>query len=277
VAHRDGVIGQGSVTVEREPTSMRLHVVVFGAGASVEDALAALRTRAEKTKNHALALGADAASVTVGRAEHYTLPDPYRPVMTALLRSRPAGGAPAAGARGAARVAASFTADWALPKKPFDQLLAFTHALQQDLLALDLSGAAEARKLTPAEEKAMADAGADTSGFADEDVGEPMFEFRAELPPDVLARARRQAFLQATAQARLLAAAAGRELGELRSVTDENDLSVPSVLRAPPAGGAEAARGDEPPAEETLFASGNVHGPLQQQVVVRVLYGFLPR
>src|SRR5687767_14493543 len=40
--HGDGVGGKATVTIEREPTTMRLQVTVFGAGGSLKDAADAL-------------------------------------------------------------------------------------------------------------------------------------------------------------------------------------------------------------------------------------------
>jgi hypothetical protein len=266
----DGVTGKATVVIEREPATMRLQVTVLGAGKTAKDALDALRTRADKTKHHVLALGADPASIVVGSAVLHALPDPYPTIMTRLLRA-PAKDA----ARGAVRVEATFTADWPLPRKPREEVLAAVHALQQELLALDLSGAAEARKLTPAEEKALTDAGVETGAFSEEGLGEPAFEFRAELPAELLARARAEAFRRATANARLLAAAAGRELGELRGVGDDNDPAPPAVLPAAAAG--EPGERRAPPGADVVHLANNSPATLVHHVVLEVRYGFAAR
>jgi uncharacterized protein YggE len=224
-ADTDGALsGTGTVAIERKPDLMRMQVQLLATSPTMKDALAALKKRQDAATAQVLALGAAKESI---KAEPAALveagTDRNRQIQMMMRQRMQAGGArrkTPAKTTEPVRLSTTFTADWPLQAASHEEQLAAAHDLQQKLRALDLAGAKEASTLSPEEQELAEEAEAEMSmwGEAGEDPNKPRFVFLATIGDADYDKALAEAFQKATTQAERLARAAGRQLGELRSI-----------------------------------------------------------
>jgi uncharacterized protein YggE len=223
----DGALsGTGTVVIERTPELMRMQVQLLASAPNMKDALAALKKRQDSATAQAVALGAVKDSVKVEPAALVEgTNDRNRQIQMMMRQRMQAGGArrkPAAKTTEPVRLSTTFTAEWPLKAKSHDEMLAEVHDVQQKLRALDLAGAKEATALSAEEQELAEEAEAEVGmygGDMNEDPNKPRFVFLATVADADYEKALAEAFKKATAQADRLARAAGRQLGELRSVS----------------------------------------------------------
>jgi uncharacterized protein YggE len=226
-ADTDGALaGSGMVVIERAPDVMRMQVQLLATAPTIKDALTALKKRQDSATAQVLALGAAKNSV---KAEPAAIAEPSgdrnRQIQMMMRQRMQAGGArrkTAAKTTEPVRLSTTFTADWPFKAASHDEQLAAAHDLQQKLRALDLSGAKEASTLSAEEQELAEEAETEFAvygGEQGEDPSKPRFVFLATINEADYDKALAEAFQKATAQAERLARAAGRQLGELRSVS----------------------------------------------------------
>lgn len=222
------VSGTGSVTLTRMPETMRLQVAIMGRGSTLKDALAALKDRTTRAQTQLTALGAEKASIKIGDSKITELPnDRNQQMQMMMLRRMKRGGGKAAQKAPAAPpvlVTAQLTAEWKLSSKTVEELLTAVHPIQEKVKAADLAGSKEAEKLTPEQEELLEEAEGNF-GFNSSDEpkpGEPVFMFVSRVSDDERQKALGEAFEKAKAQASRLAAAAGVQLGGLKSLSSDN-------------------------------------------------------
>ena len=224
------VSGTGTVTITHMPETMRLQIAIIGRGATLKDALAALKDRTGKAKTQLITLGADKDSMKVTEPRITELPNSrnQQQQMMAMMRQRRAGGkAPTKGQPAPpVLVMSQLTADWKLNSKSNEELLLAVHPIQEKVKSADIAGMKEAEKLTPEQEEMLEEAEQDYS-FSSSDEhkpGEPIFMFVSTVSEEERDKAMAEAFSRAKMQATRLAAAAGAKLGTLQSVHSGNPL-----------------------------------------------------
>jgi hypothetical protein len=113
-------------------------------------------------------------------------------------------------------------AEWQLKGMTTDELLLEVSALQQRVHEADLAGNVAGENVSP-EERQILQQLEDTgySQWAEQfQTGHPTFVFVSKISEDEYQKTLAQAFQKAKQKASLLAAAAGAQLGDLRSLTD---------------------------------------------------------
>ena len=216
------VSGTGSVSMTRMPETMRLQVALIGRGATLKDALAALKDRTTKAQTQLAALGAEKESIKVGNSRIAEMPNSRsqqrQQVMMMQRMKRGGKASQKAAPTPPVLVSAQLTAEWKLSSKTSDELLLAVHPVQEKVKAADLAGSKEAEKLTPEQEEMLEEA-EQNFGYSSSDEqkpGEPIFMFISHVSEAEREKAMAEAFEKAKAQAVRLAKAAGAELGSLR-------------------------------------------------------------
>jgi hypothetical protein len=279
---RTGVRGTGAVVIERDAELLRLDVQLRASAKTVKEALVELRVRGDQARQQVLGLGADAASVTIEPAKLVDPNEGRGNPMEQIMRLRTGRAEEKTDGERPVHVAASFSAQWKLTKKPHDELLASTHKLQQDLVALDLAGHKAAKKAEEGKDEAK-DADAVEPGDEGADPGQPTFLFLAEVPSAERDKAGAEAFRRAAAQAERLARAAGKELGDVLSLDrvepvvdkDPSQLWVRAMLMGMGAPGSPVAQFLERQGRrsDTTWAVGTALGRVEHRVEVVACFG----
>lgn len=226
------VAGTGTVSISRLPEILRVQVAITSKGATLKEAIAALKTRSDAARLQVVTLGAEKDSVKI-EAPRIAVQDPNRRrAMDMMLaqRAKQASKKGAAASKTAPRVevTATLTAEWKLMAKDPEALLLAVHPLQEKIRIADLAGKAEAEKLSPEQEELMEEmeaAGQRFSASDEEPAGAPDFLFVSRVNSAEHEKAMRDAFQSAQQHAAKLAKAAGSDLGILRSISSFDDPS----------------------------------------------------
>jgi len=217
------VSGTGSVTISRMPETMRLQIAVIGRGATLKDALAALKDRTGKARTQLVSLGVDKDSIQVGDPKVTEMATNQNQRMQMMMRARRGGGKaqPKNTPSPPILVMAQVSADWKLSSKTNEELLLAVHPLQEKVKATDIAGLKDAEKLTPEQEEMLEEAD-ESYGYSSSDErkpGTPVFLFISKVSEAEREQAMTDAFAKAKAQATRLAKAAGTKLGSLQSLS----------------------------------------------------------
>jgi len=230
------VSGNGVVTISRQPETMRVTVAVQGKGATLKDALAAVKARTEAAKKQVVTLGADKDSIKIDTPKINTQQadqqqamvrrQMQRAMMQQMNKAKKGGKKDKEPAKPAepVLVAAMFTAEWKLDSKTPEDLLIAVHGLQEKIKGADLAGMKEAEKLSPEQEEMLEEMEQQAEmmnsyGNETPKPGEPIFMFVSRIPEAEREKAIAEAFQKAKTQASKLAKAAGTELGALKSLS----------------------------------------------------------
>ena len=230
VAPADTVSGVGFVTVKERPALVRMTIQLSEKAESLKDALDQLKDRREAALQQLQSLGAKQDTIV---AEPPTLPSDnpqQRQQMEQVVRGlRAQGRSIPKGLEQPAivTVTSQLTAEWPLDMATHEEVLMFVKDLKDKVVAADLAGINEAKKLSPEaqeleEEMAEARSG---SGYGEEETnpGEPQFFYVARLSEAACDQALAEAFARAQAHAARLAKAAGAQLGTLSSLSGWTD------------------------------------------------------
>ena len=246
------VNGMGTESVQVLPDELRMTVALRAQQGTLEQALTAYRTRKEAVTKLLKEAGALAESVKVSDPR---LEEPPSGEATALRRAveRVVGPQPARAEAARAPKAIAFTAEatWKLSATSADELLLEAATLEDKVRKLDLLGKAS---LTPEELETLEESAGAEEEFAYEPAkaqpGEPSFLYAKKLDAAQLTALKKAAYEKAVASARELAAIAGRELGDLASLSA---VAAPANL--------EEASYYESVALRRLFAAAGRFGP----------------
>lgn len=224
------VSGAGVVSIEKQPEVMRMHVDLIAKAGSLADALKSLNTRKQSARKQLKDLGANmdtlrfgAPSISNAQSEEQQ----QLAQMMTMINQRRGRGAKTETKQSAVPVTVTcpVTVEWKLTAKTPEDLLKFTHPLQQEIRDADISGMNDASALTPEQKELVEEMGDELSNYSrysssnEKKPGEPMFLFAAAISEEEQDRALSEAFQKAKAKAGRLAKATGAELGELVSVT----------------------------------------------------------
>lgn len=219
------VMATGTASLERSCQIMRLQLDLLARADDISAAASQLEARAKAAVDGLAGLGADRATI---RLDSPRLSDPGSDRQSQLemmvrqqVRARTR---PNAKKKEFLSVVQSLTADFALPEADGTELLIKVHELQSKIREADFAGLKaidEAMKEDEDLAEAMEEMQSQISfgGMEEQRPGEPVFLFLARWTDDQHAPAMVQAFADARKQAKALALAAGRELGELTQLT----------------------------------------------------------
>ncbi len=217
------VAGTGMATVSRQPGRIRMHIVLKASGATLEEALAQLKSRREAAVAKLEALKADQASIKTGAPTVAEGQSEQRRRMEQMiipqLRARGQQIPPGLMAPQLASVSTTLTAEWPLEAATPEDVLLRTEAIRTQIKEANLSGSGAEEELSPeAQELAeeMAGMGYDDDSPVPE--GEPLFLYVAHLSEADREKVTAEAFAKARDQASSFARAAGTDLGPLVSL-----------------------------------------------------------
>jgi len=228
------VSGNGVVTISRQPETMRLQVALQGKGATLKDALAAVKTRADAARKQLTSLGAEKDSIKIDNTKITPKndQDQQRQMQRMMMQRMQQGGKTPKKPKKVAEpvlVSAMLTAEWKLDTKSADELLLSVNALQEKIKAADLAGMKDAEKLSPEQEEMLEEMGDQEmynyNSNNQPKPGEPVFLFVGKISDAERDKALGEAFQKAKAQATRVAKAAGAELGTLKSLTSHDASS----------------------------------------------------
>jgi len=245
------VSGVGTESVQVLPDELRMTVALRAQQGTLEQALTVYRARKEAVTKLLKEAGALPESVKVSDPKLEEPPSGQAAALRrALERARPQ---PAKAEAGSAAKAIAFTAEatWKLSATSADELLLAAATVEDKVRKLDLLGKAS---MTPEELETLEESAGAQEEFTYEPTkaqpGEPSFLYAKKLDGAQLTALKKAAYEKAVASARELAAIAGRELGDLASL---------SAMAAPP--NLEEANYYESAALRRLFAAAGRFGP----------------
>jgi uncharacterized protein YggE len=227
------VTGRGTAELKRMPEIVRVQVEVLAKGKDLKEALALLKDRREAAVLRLTAMGIAKKALTFkepGLSSDKTDQQRQMEKMVAARLGRRKGKEQGKGKPATPPTVVSSVLKVDIPFKAADAedaLLKF-QALKDKIVAADLSGLKQLKKLTPqeeelAEETEMPDFG--RGGEEEPKRGEPVFTFVAVIPEADQTKVLADGFAKAKREATLLARAAGMSLGTLRSLESQPALS----------------------------------------------------
>jgi uncharacterized protein YggE len=227
------ITGTGMASVKRQPTILRMHLVLTAKGKTAEEAVAVLKARRQTAIAELVKLGADKKSIQPGSLSVSATENRRRQQLQAMIRQRMRQG----GAAGktpkipeSVNVAATLTADWPITVKDPEELFLTVQDLQRKVKTAKLGTGKEAEKLSPEEEELAEEMRADTSyspyGEDESEPNTPMFFYVAKITEEDRSKATAEAVAKAKADAQRLAQAAGAQLGPMTG------LSATAIMRS---------------------------------------------
>jgi len=217
-AGMSGVVGTGSVTLEREPNVMRLQLMVEAEGKDVKEALAKLKEKEAADREQLQKLGAARESVKFSDAQPEEINSQQQ--MQRMIQMR-MGNAPKPAKNQPVVVTLSTTlkAEWPLTGKDGDELLVEAQDLEDKIKAADLPVKKAGKPLTPEQEEvAEENQGMNNNNDGQPNPRDPAFTFVCKISDEDRAAARAEAYKKARDDAQRLAKAANVELGSIRFI-----------------------------------------------------------
>lgn len=223
------VSGSGSAEAEQLADVVRVQVQVRGEGKDLREALSKLKEKQASLKATLEKLRADPASIKFGPAAEFAANDNNSRARMEMMRMR-MGQRGKRGKKEAPKavvvvLSSSLTAEWPLKAADVDELLINGKALEDQIKAADLGGmkAAETKAKTDEDEESkeeMQEMMMQMGNDNEPKPGEPTFVYARKISNEVRAKLLSEAYAKAKVDAARLASAAGKELGELRTLNE---------------------------------------------------------
>jgi len=212
------VLASGHATAPQKAEILRMTLLLSAQGTDVHDALAKLKTQRDDAKSKLAATGADEASIKFsdpveGNGQTLTL---QQRMMQQVMAAR--GQQPASTQPSGVTISSTLTVEWPLPAAAGDDALAAALDLEGKIKAAIPKGGAESAK-TPEEQEIAEEMAAQQGAAEGPKADEPQFVFVHKLTDDDRTKLLADAFADAQAQGRQLAAAAGKELGDVTNIS----------------------------------------------------------
>jgi hypothetical protein len=219
-AAQNAVSAEGSVSLKRQPSAIRVTVPLSVKGKTTEEALAKLKERREAASAKVVKLKADKKNVKFSDPSVASVQTDRRHQMNIMIQQRiTQSGKKPKGLQVPESVALSccMTAEWPVSGKTPEEIFLEMQSLKQKIKAAELSGKKEDEKLSPEEEEVAAEMEqqAVMQGENPEAENEPQYLFVAHITPEEREKAMADAFAKAKKNAESLAKSAGVELGPL--------------------------------------------------------------
>ena len=219
------ISGTGMVVISRPPTSVQVHVMLPGKGASLKAALAKLKERQERARDLLKELDAEADSIVFSAPTVSTSESQQRKQFEAMVVQRmQAMGREAPKGLSTPKmfsVSSTMTARWPLEGKSPEDVLLETEELKTKIVGADLAGSKEEEEASLEQAELMEEMeGMDEfsmsySGEEQVEPGTPQFSYMAEITKEERTDATAKAYQKAQQQAEQLAKAANVKMGPL--------------------------------------------------------------
>lgn len=225
----DGITATGSGQVDLEPKKLRLNMWIEAKGKDAKSAAKALASHQERVREDLVAMNAKADTVRFSTTR-FKSGDSDQQRNTMRMMQRQMGSTPFDLAQQDAvpdivTARSALQVEWDLPTTDAQALAILPEGLKAQVVNRDLAGKKNQPDLTEEqleqlnEMSAMMEESMGSFGFDDSnDPSKPRIVYVAEAAPEQRQTAMKQAFEQARQSAELVAAAAGIELGALKSV-----------------------------------------------------------
>lgn len=219
------IVGSGTASVKQTPSLLRMRVQLQEKAATAEEALQKLADRQQAARLQLESMGASDESIKISDATFPAEDSATEQQMQQLaMYQMQANGRVPAGLEPikSVTVVSTVTAEWPLKQESNEQLLVFASELKNKVEEADLSGLKEPKQLTPEEEELQAEMQEMMGSiYTGESVssGEPAFYYVARVSENARMQAMAEAFAKAEGEAKMLAAAAGVQLGALQALT----------------------------------------------------------
>jgi uncharacterized protein YggE len=263
------VSATGHATAIQRPDILRMTLMISAQGSDIHDALAKLKAQRDDASAKLLATGANNASVKFsdpveGNEGNLT---PQQRIMQQMMarNQQPASTQPAG-----VTISTNLTVEWPLAPASADDALAGAMAVEDKIKAAIPKGGAGGAK-TPEEQEIAEEMAAQQNAAGTSKPDEPQFTFVHRLSDDERAKLMAQAFSDAQAQGRRLAAAAGKELGEVTNIaTSSGDTGNPANAYVEAM--IDASTGSTPAATDDSVATGSQVNNVSYNVTLAVTF-----
>jgi len=220
------VSGTGYVDIERPPNIMRMEIVVQTKGTTTEEALQKLNDRLGLARESLKSLDALADSISSGEPSMQSAENDRQLQLQIRvleqMRRNQGGPAQKISLPPSVTLSSKVSAEWKLKGTTPDELLLEASSLQQRVHDADLAGTIAGENISPEERRIMQEL--EDTGYSQWNeqfqAGQPRFIFASKILEEEYKKSLAEAFQKAKQKASRLAAAAGAELGGLRSLTD---------------------------------------------------------
>ncbi|MDP6355120.1 MAG: SIMPL domain-containing protein [Planctomycetota bacterium] len=222
------VSATGDATIKKGPEVLRLSVDLLAQGPDLKSAFVAMKDRNDAARAQLVAFGANKESIRVKTPEVIGAdPNARRRQMERMvmsrLQNRRKQKANAPDAKKETKLKAALTAEWKLPGSSDEEQLMFLESLKKKIGEADVSGKEESKKKSPEEEEAEEEGLMDDYrmdyGASAKQPGEPVYVFVSTASEAEVSKALADAFKNAKSAAATMAAAAGRELGDISNLS----------------------------------------------------------
>lgn len=212
-----GIIGTGSVLIERVPTVMRLQMMIEGQGKNVKEALSSLKAKEASAREKLQKLGVAEGGVKFTDAQPAEVNPQLQMQRMIQMRmgnaQRPAKNQPVV-----VTLSSILTAEWSLSGKQGDDLLVDSQDIADKVKAADLSGGTSDKQLTPEQQEIVEENQGAVANDGQPNPRDPSFSYVCKISDQDCDTARAAAYKKAREDAQRLAKAAGVELGSIRQI-----------------------------------------------------------
>lgn len=218
----DGINATGQATVEVKPTRVRMRATMKAVGSDARRVLEQLRLIRSEAKDKLLELKADESSITFTETSlQITQGDSQQQTMMEMMQMEMGMGNAGASSLTEATsepitAVCNLNADWVIPESDNDAMILFRKRLEQKVTELDVLGESKQPDLTDKQAEKMNQMRRQSQRFGRQSGNDStQYKFVGSITPKQQQKAIKTAFAKATESAKILAAAAGLELGAL--------------------------------------------------------------
>lgn len=210
-----GIVGTGTVTLERQPELIRLRLMIPAEGKDVQEAMSKLKEKETVARAKLQKLGAAAASIQF--ADPQTRDASQRQQMERMLQMRTGRSPrPAKNQTPTLSVFTTLKAEWPLGARDGDALLIESLELEAKIKSAQLGGDKSDKSSAAEQEEAAEEAQVVSPEEAQANPRDPVFLFVSRISEADRDKARAAAFTKARDDAERLAKASGNQLGPIR-------------------------------------------------------------
>lgn len=246
----DGITATGSAQVDLEPKKLRLNMWIEAKGKDAKSAAKALASHQERVREDLIAMNAKAETIRFSTTRFKSGQSEEQSAMQMMqlqMESSPLGLDEQDALPDIVTARSALQVDWELPTTDRHALAILPEGLKEQIVKRDLAGKENQPNLTEEqlerlnEMAAMMQETITSYGYGgSSDPSEPQIAYVAEADPEQRRAAIKEAFDQARQSAELIAAAAGIEMGALRSIAiNQQQSEMMQAIRYASYGGSD--------------------------------------
>lgn len=216
----DGINATGQATVEVKPTRVRMRATMKAVGSDARRVLEQLRLMRSEASDKLLELKADESSITFTETSlQITQGNSQQQAMMEMMQMGMGNAAASSSTEATSEpitAVCTLNADWVIPESDNDAMILFRKRLEQKVIELDVLGESKQPDLTDKQAEMMNQMRRQSQRFGGQTGDDStQYKFVGSITPKQQQKAIKTAFANATESAKILAAAAGSELGTL--------------------------------------------------------------